>query len=40
MVETKFLPAQHRHAIAVDADAGVLIAKLRSHVRVDVPKGL
>jgi uncharacterized protein (TIGR00730 family) len=40
MVDTKFLPAAHRDAIAVDADADALIAKLRNHVRVDVPKGL
>jgi len=40
MVETKFLPAQHRHATAVDADASILIARLRSHACVDVPKGL
>jgi predicted Rossmann-fold nucleotide-binding protein len=40
MVETKFLPAQHRHGIVVDADASILIARLRSHARADVPKGL
>jgi uncharacterized protein (TIGR00730 family) len=40
MVETKFLPAAHRHAVCVDADAGGLIERLRRHVRVDVPKGL
>ena len=40
MVETKFLPAAHRHSISVDADAGALIDKLRSYSRVDVPKWL
>jgi predicted Rossmann-fold nucleotide-binding protein len=40
MVDTKFLPAAHRHSISVDADASVLIDKLRSCARVDVPKWL
>ncbi|HEU0095623.1 MAG TPA: TIGR00730 family Rossman fold protein [Rhizomicrobium sp.] len=40
MVEMKFLPAAHRHAIALDADAHALIAGLRNHVRVTVPKKL
>ena len=40
MVDTKFLPAAHRHAISVDADPGGLIDKLRHYVRVDVPKWL
>lgn len=40
MVETKFLPAAHRHSVSVDADAGALIDKLRSYARVDVPKWL
>ena len=40
MVDTKFLPAEHRHSISVDADASVLIDKLRSYARVDVPKWL
>jgi uncharacterized protein (TIGR00730 family) len=40
MVETKFLPAAHRHSISVDADASVLIDKLRIYSRVDVPKWL
>jgi hypothetical protein len=37
MVDTKFLPAAHRHSISVDADASALIDKLHSHARVDVP---
>jgi uncharacterized protein (TIGR00730 family) len=40
MVDTKFLPAAHRHSISVDADASVLIDKLRSYARIDVPKWL
>jgi uncharacterized protein (TIGR00730 family) len=40
MVDTKFLPAAHRHSICVDADAGGLIDKLRGYARVDVPKWL
>jgi len=40
MVDTKFLPAAHRNSISVDADPGALIEKLRSYVRVDVPKWL
>lgn len=40
MVDTKFLPAAHRHSIVVDTDASALIDKLRSHVCVDVPKWL
>lgn len=40
MVDTKFLPAAHRHSICVDADAKALIDKLRSYVRIDVPKWL
>jgi uncharacterized protein (TIGR00730 family) len=40
MVDTKFLPAAHRHSISVDADASALIDKLRSYARVDVPKWL
>lgn len=40
MVDTRFLPAAHRHSIAVDADAGALIDKLRNYARVDVPKWL
>lgn len=40
MVETRFLPAAHRHSIAVDADAGALMERLRSFVKVDVPKWL
>ena len=40
MVDTKFLPLAHRHSICVDADAGALLDKLRSYVRIDVPKWL
>ncbi len=40
MVDTKFLPAAHRHSISVDADASALIDKLRNYARVDVPKWL
>lgn len=40
MVDTRFLPAAHRHSISVDADAGALLGKLRSYARVDVPKWL
>jgi uncharacterized protein (TIGR00730 family) len=40
MVETRFLPAAHRHSISVDADATALIKKLRGFVRVPVPKWL
>jgi uncharacterized protein (TIGR00730 family) len=40
MVEAKFLPAAHRHSIAVDADAFKLIEKLRMFERVDAPKWL
>jgi uncharacterized protein (TIGR00730 family) len=40
MVDTKFLPATHRHSISVDADASALIDKLRNYARVDVPKWL
>jgi uncharacterized protein (TIGR00730 family) len=40
MVDTKFLPAAHRHSVSVDADASALIGKLRSYARVDVPKWL
>lgn len=40
MVDTRFLPAAHRHSISVDADAGALIDKLRNYARVDVPKWL
>lgn len=38
MVETKFLPAAHRHSISVDADAGRLIGLLRHFESVSVPK--
>jgi uncharacterized protein (TIGR00730 family) len=40
MVEARFLPAAHRHSIAVDADAAVLVEKLRTFVKVDAPKWL
>ena len=40
MVDTKFLPLAHRHSICVDADAGALLDKLRSYVRINVPKWL
>lgn len=40
MVETKFLPATHRHSITVDSNANALINKLRGYTRVDVPKWL
>jgi uncharacterized protein (TIGR00730 family) len=40
MVDMRFLPAAHRHSISVDADASVLIDKLRSYGRVEVPKWL
>ena len=40
MVDTKFLPSAHRHSICVDTDAGALLDKLRSYVRIDVPKWL
>ena len=40
MVDTKFLPAAHRHSISVDADPSALIDKLRRYARVDVPKWL
>ena len=40
MVDTKFLPAAHRHSISVDEDASALIGKLRGYARVEVPKWL
>jgi uncharacterized protein (TIGR00730 family) len=40
MVDTKFLPAAHRHSISVDADATALIGRLHRYARVDVPKWL
>jgi uncharacterized protein (TIGR00730 family) len=40
MVQTKFLPAAHRHSICVDASALPLIEKLRRYERVDAPKWL
>lgn len=40
MVETRFLPAAHRHSICVDPDAAALIGKLGSFEKSDVPKWL
>jgi uncharacterized protein (TIGR00730 family) len=40
MVDTKFLPIEHRHSISVDSDPGALIGKLSNYARVDVPKWL
>jgi len=40
MVDTKFLPAAHRHSICVDPDAATLIDKLRNFQKTDVPKWL
>jgi predicted Rossmann-fold nucleotide-binding protein len=40
MVATKFLPAAHRHSIAVDPEPAVLIGKLRTYQKTDVPKWL
>ena len=40
MVDTKFLPAAHRHSISVDTDASALIDKLHNYTRVDIPKWL
>jgi uncharacterized protein (TIGR00730 family) len=40
MVDTKFLPAAHRHSICVDTDAAGLVDQLRSYTRTDVPKWL
>ena len=40
MVDTKFLPPAHRESISVDSDPSILIDKLRSYTRVDVPKWL
>jgi uncharacterized protein (TIGR00730 family) len=40
MVDTKFLPAAHRHSISVDADASALIDKLRGYAGVNVTKWL
>lgn len=40
MVDTRFLPPAHRHSICTDAEASVLLDKLRSHVRVETPKWL
>ncbi|MBB3454751.1 hypothetical protein FHT86_003050 [Rhizobium sp. BK313] len=40
MVDTQFLPAEHRQSICVDIDPSALIQKLRTYARVDVPKWL
>lgn len=40
MVETRFLPAAHRHSISVHADPHALIDKLHRYVRPEVPKWL
>lgn len=40
MVVERFLPAAHRHSIAVDADPAALVDGLRRFERVDVPKWL
>ena len=40
MVETKFLPAAHRHSISVDENPRTLLDKLCSYERINVPKWL
>ena len=40
MVETRFLPAAHRHSICVNPDPAALINALRSYQKTDVPKWL
>jgi uncharacterized protein (TIGR00730 family) len=40
MVDTQFLPAEHRQSICVDIDPSALIQKLRTYARVDAPKWL
>jgi hypothetical protein len=40
MVDTRFLPAAHRHSIAVDADAGALVKTLEIFEKVDTSKWL
>jgi uncharacterized protein (TIGR00730 family) len=40
MVDTRFLPAAHRHSICVEPEAPALIDRLRSYQRTDVPKWL
>jgi uncharacterized protein (TIGR00730 family) len=40
MVATKFLPPAHRHSISVDPEPAVLIDKLRTFQKTDVPKWL
>jgi uncharacterized protein (TIGR00730 family) len=40
MVDTKFLPAAHRHSICVDPEPTALIQKLSAFERTDVPKWL
>lgn len=38
MVETKFLPAAHRHSISVDVDTARLLGSLRRFEPVRIPK--
>ncbi|MCY1465804.1 LOG family protein YvdD [compost metagenome] len=40
MVDTRFLPATHRHSISVDVEAQALLDKLAHYSRVDAPKWL
>jgi len=40
MVETKFLPAAHRHSICAEASPEALIQSLRTYKRTEVPKWL
>ena len=40
MVQEKFLPASHRHSIAIDADPVLLIEKMRSFEHTMEPKWL
>ncbi|PRA79588.1 hypothetical protein CQ054_21590 [Ochrobactrum sp. MYb29] len=40
LVDTKFLPAAHRHSISVDENPRALIHKLARYDRIDVPKTL
>ena len=40
MVESRFLPAAHRHSICAEALPEPLIRSLRSYEKTDVPKWL
>jgi predicted Rossmann-fold nucleotide-binding protein len=40
MIDTRFLPEQHRRAILVDDDPSTLVSKFRSYERVEAPKWL